>query len=74
MTLEDLAAQVDALQQRVALLELRCGFATDNTVTDLPVEVAAATLGTNPANLEYYSQAAKEARAAERAQGGAGLS
>lgn len=62
MTLDELAATVDALQKRVALLELRCGFADATTITDLPAEVATATLGTNPTDLSLYTEAAKEAR------------
>lgn len=65
MTIDELAKVVAALQQRVALLELRCGYADDVTIADLPRDVAAASLGTNPADLSVYTEAAKKKRAEE---------
>ncbi len=54
--------RVDALQLRVALLEAAFGRANDTTIADLPEATVASMLGTNPANLGAYTQAAKEQR------------
>lgn len=64
-----LVSQVDALQQRVAVLEVVLGRVTPQTALDVP-ELAASSLGTNPASLSAYTEEAKRQRAEERARNG----
>lgn len=65
LTVESLAATVEVLQRRVAILEVAAGRATDVTIADLP-DHAASILGTNPANLSAFTDEAKRKRQQER--------
>jgi len=51
-TVESLATLVAALTRRVALLEARCGYADDTTITDLEPHEALSLVGGSSTRLE----------------------